>query len=543
MEEKKIVGLTVSSMTKVYADSEALAEERENSMLVNERFHFQLALKSAEGGVLRRLHVECGGPLKDFVTLRLVRDVPCVAVSISGTDDYYERTAPGLYPDILQPWDGNGLILPAGGYWKSVWVTVEGALPVGTHEIVLTVSGMDGENLGSYVYRLEVCPGRLAENDYIVTHWMHYDAIASKHGTQLFSDAFYEVFGKYLEAYVRGGNTMLLTPLFTPPLDTEPGGERRTAQLVGVRVCGGEYRFDFSALEKFMDFASAHGIGYFEFSHLFTQWGGEFCPKILAEKDGKTERIFGWETKSDSEEYTAFLESFLPALAKFVKEKGLEERCFVHLTDEPDMQHIAQYLRCRDIVKKHIGKMRTIDALSEYEFYEQKGVDVPVVITTQAENFLQKGVADMLLYYCCFPGAGFYSNRSMGMPSQRNRILGFQLYLTGAKGFLHWGFNFYNSGLSLFELNPYEDCNGGGFFPGGDSFLVYPAAGGVNVSVRYEVFFDGIQDCLALRALEAKKGREYVLGLLAKEGVEGLNVYPHSAKWHKEFRDRINHLL
>jgi len=39
METERLLGLTVGSMTKVYADAETLAEETENSMLSDERFH------------------------------------------------------------------------------------------------------------------------------------------------------------------------------------------------------------------------------------------------------------------------------------------------------------------------------------------------------------------------------------------------------------------------------------------------------------------------------------------------------------------------
>ena len=59
-------------------------------------------------------------------------------------------------------------------------------------------------------------------------------------------------------------------------------------------------------------------------------------------------------------------------------------------------------------------------------------------------------------------------------------------------------------------------------------------------SVRYEVFADGIQDYRALKALERRKGREFVVNMLKDEGVTGLNVYPRSAEWHSEFRRKIN---
>ena len=42
---------------------------------------------------------------------------------------------------------------------------------------------------------------------------------------------------------------MLLTPVFTPPLDTAVGGERRTVQLVDVKAEGNQYTFGFANLK------------------------------------------------------------------------------------------------------------------------------------------------------------------------------------------------------------------------------------------------------------------------------------------------------
>lgn len=167
-------------------------------------------------------------------------------------------------------------------------------------------------------------PVSAAESDLKITNWMHYDGIEAKHGVKLFDDGFYGVFEGYLREYVRAGNNMLLTPLFTPPLDTEIGGERRTAQLIGVTVAAdGGYEFDFDELKRFGEFAFAHGIKYLEFSHLFTQWGGKCCPKIMAKTEsGEEKKIFGWETASDSKEYLAFLDAFLPQLTGFVRKQG-----------------------------------------------------------------------------------------------------------------------------------------------------------------------------------------------------------------------------
>ena len=44
------------------------------------------------------------------------------------------------------------------------------------------------------------------------------------------------------------GINMLLTPVFTPPLDTAKGGERTTVQLVDVTFADGQWSFGFDRL-------------------------------------------------------------------------------------------------------------------------------------------------------------------------------------------------------------------------------------------------------------------------------------------------------
>ena len=117
------------------------------------------------------------------------------------------------------------------------------------------------------------------------------------------------------------------------------------------------------------------------------------------------------------------------------------------------------------------------------------------------------------------------------------------MYLNNAKGFLHWGFNYYYKALSEGLINPYHHTDANKSFPSGDSFIVYPTLKGCYDSLRLEVFYDGIQDYLALKLLEKYIGREEVVKLLQKEGVSGYTEYPHSASWHISFRNKINSLL
>ena len=130
------------------------------------------------------------------------------------------------------------------------------------------------------------------------------------------------------------------------------------------------------------------------------------------------------------------------------------------------------------------------------------------------------------------------------MPNLRNRILGTQLYLMNVKGFLHWGFNFYYSQLSRCKINPYLITDAGGAFPAGDAFIVYPGEkDNVVESLRHEVLFDGFQDYMALKRLEEKKGREFVVDFIKKQGVVDFNTYPHDDLWFINYRQELNRLI
>ena len=306
---------------------------------------------------------------------------------------------------------------------------------------------------------------------------------------------------------------------------------------------GEEYSFDFGQLREFFRFARSRGIEYFELSHLFTQWGGKYCPKIMAVEDGIEKRIFGWETNADDPSYIAFLNSLLPKLVEVLKEEDVQEKCCFHLTDEPTKEHLLHYENCRNIVKKNIGNIPTIDAVENPSFCKNGLVDIPVVVTYKYDEFNEVDKTKLFAYSCCYPAHGYFSNRFINMPSQRTRVLGLQLYRNESAGYLHWGFNFYNSWLSKESVNPYAVTDAGGVFPCGDSFIVYPAGKGAYGSIRSKVLKEGFQDYDALRLLESFIGKEEVMRLLSEWGVEGFAIYPRSSEAHLAFREKINGMI
>lgn len=533
-----------NSLAKIFPEEVKGCLCKRGSVLKDEIFHFAFCLKNEESYPLRNHCVLIRSDLEKFCRCYRAGYVPALYTDRTYGDDYTIYGKSGLYPDplfacnteeqIFSPGVNAGFVVEVGGTGEP--------LPVGEHKIEISVADGGGKRVCSDIFVLKIIDERLAENDLLITEWIHFDCIAEQHGCEMFSENFYKACGEYFRTAVKYGQTMILTPLFTFPLDTEIGGERLTFQTVGVKADGGKYFFDFSELKKFIDFAFGCGFKYIEFSHLFTQWGAMHAPKVMASVDGAYRRLFGWDTDSAGEEYVGFLEAFLPKLAEFVEQNGLKGKCFIHLSDEPSADAMPRYRMLKDIVKKNLGGVPVMDALSEYDFCAQGAVDLPAVAMDHTEKFIANKTA-FLAYYCNCQCKDYLTNRFLDMPSQRNRILGFQLYGMEAKGFLHWGFNFYNSALSSFTIDPYRVTDAGGCFPAGDSFIVYPSETGCNPSLRLLVFHEGIQDYLALKRIESLKGKEFARNLLKEEGIDGVSFYPRSDERHIAFREKLNSIL
>ncbi len=519
---------TVSWLEKVFLNKEPSLCIEQDALFENERYSFQVAVYFAESW-FQECTIAVESPIKEHIRLYRVGQVPVQNTVYATADDYYLSKEAGLFPDPLMPMTENRAYAFTANVWHAFFITVEGA-PVGRYPIRFVVYSLLGEMLGEVTFTVEVLGKRLPENPLIFTNWVHFDCLCEAHGVEPFTPDFYTLFDRYIQNYVRLGNTMLLTPIFTPPLDTEVGGERMTVQLVDVAKEGGRYAFSFKKLEEFIDRARGLGIKHFEISHLFTQWGARACPKIMATVEGEYRRIFGWDTPADGEEYFVFLRTFLPALVAFLK--GKKVSAFFHLSDEPNCNCVAHYEKLKRFIEPLLDDFPMIDALSDFDYYKRGLVDIPVVALDHVDPFLQNAQGAFWVYYCNGQNKEYLSNRLIAMPSLRTAILGAQLYQTKVQGFLQWGHNFYHSFLSRDILNPFLSTDSMGAFPAGDGFIVYPneREGAPINSLRGEALYNGVQCYLLLLRAEKSKGRAYCERLLCEFGLDGFTVYPHDER-------------
>lgn len=532
----------LSSLAKVFQDEIPVyqMECQILSGLWGETVSFQAAY-TTDNPLREILELKVESPIKDAVKVRSVEQVPVGRATNGIVDDNYLKTTSGLYPDLLRE-IRDDRVIACSHQWRSLWIDVEltKEIPAGEYDIKISLL-KEGEEVCSVVMKITVIGAELQKQKIMHTEWMHADCLADYYQVDVFSEKHWEILENFFHEYVKRGCNMMLTPLFTSPLDTAVGGERTTTQLIEVTVENGEYKFGFDKLKRWIDLCKKCGILYFEMSHLFSQWGAKYAPKIVAFVDGKEEKIFGWHTPAVGE-YTRFLQSFLPQLIEKLKEWGIDQVTYFHISDEPGEKDLEIYRKAKESLGNMLDGFHTFDALSSYEFYKHGLVETPIPGNNEIDEFLEHGLTDMWTYYCT---GQFYevSNRFMSMPSARNRIYGVQLYKYKIAGILHWGYNFYNTQFSLEHINPYEVTDSGNAFPSGDPFLVYPGKGGVpEESIRMMVHYEAMTDLRALNMLEELTSREHVMELIEGELAEPLTFkrYPKSDMYLLSLRYRVN---
>ncbi len=500
--------MQISSLEKVMPKNKVQFDEiHEMNILKNEECAYQIAFKDKKD---KQIHIEIESDIKSNISVYYIANVPVNLPTYPDgvDDDNYISTEPGIFPDILCPVKDN--IVIATGWFQAVWINIDKTAPSGKHNIKVTFKTDEEEKNTDMT--IEILPIELEDSGLIFTQWFHADCIAQYYNVETWSEKHWELIDKFVKAAVRNGINMILTPIFTPPLDVEVGGERPTVQLVKITKDKEKYSFDFSLLERWIKMCKNNGIKYFEMAHLYTQWGAKFTPKIMVSENGEEKRMFGWDVCATDERYKDFLSQFLLSLTAFLKEKGVSEVTYFHISDEPNKECLDDYLKAKNEAEKYLKGFKIIDALSHYDFYEKGIVKNPVVTLNNAMDFYGH-IDNLWVYYCCAQYKDV-SNRFIAMPSYRNRSIALQFFKYNIKGFLQWGFNFYYSRLSKYKINPFLQTDAGGGFPSGDAFSVYPGEDGPLYSLRIRVFLHALEDFCAMKMLEKHIGYEKTLKII-----------------------------
>ena len=547
----------ISSLSRVFIDNkiEDFKTLERLSALKGERISFQLVhlrVKEPGEGIYAYREIftpRFSGKLAKYVTVREVKNVGVeLPIIVGDSDEYYERTEPGLYPDVLQPLHYGGKTIAKTAFPTSLWIDVtipEDAIEIGESELKIEMVDEGGEARSTDVLTIDLIDASLPRQELILTQWFHCDCLANYYDVEVWSEKHWKIVENFARVAHKNGINLLLTPTFTPPLDTMIGGERLTTQLVGVTVKNGKYSFNFDLLDRWVDMCDRIGIEYFEIAHLFTQWGAKHAPKVMATVDGEYKKIFGWETEATSEEYVTFLRTFIKEFLAHMKKNGNDKRCFFHISDEPQLEHLEFYKSAKESISDLLHGYVIMDALSDYDFWKMGIVDLPIPSNNHIKPFIENNVPNLWTYYCCGQRVNV-SNRLMSMPSWRNRSIGMQMYKFNIVGFLQWGYNFYSNQYSVNEVEPYTDSSGEHWVPAGDTYSVYPAPRGVAFeSLRIVVFADALQDMRAMKLCESLYSKDEVIAEIEKILGDTLafDVCAKSEETMLQIREKINQMI
>ena len=411
---------------------------------------------------------------------------------------------PGFVPDPLFP-ENSAVVGPYENL--SFWITIKVSADAKPGPRVLNVHWdfMDGKQKADLTANLTISKFVVKpRHDFPVTNWWRSEAIWDWYKTGMFEDPkHWEITRNYIQDMVDHGQDTIYVPIFFMRRETF----KRPAQLLKVHeVSPGKYEFDFSDVSKFLKMAKECGAEYFEWSHLWIYWGVENPVRVYEWVDGKAVMLWPPDTDGHGEIYHNFLRQFLPEFHKFLIKEGVLDKSFFHLSDEPGGgQHLINYKKAKTFLKETAPWMKVMDALSDIEYGRQGLTDMPIPIISAAQPYIDEKIPHWV-YFCCAP-RGAYLQRLLDTPLPKIRMSGWLFYRLGAKGFLHWGYNYWHAMEQEKLGDPFHDqCNGD--WPGippGDPFEVYPGADGKPIdSIRWEVWAESLQDYAILQTAGIK---------------------------------------
>jgi len=239
----------VSSLEKCFWDQEveSFPELKSASALQGERYSFQLIWRSNNERLDHKQVVfwRVESPIADAVSAQVVESVPVrfPAYKTRYDDDYLRRT-PDLYPDLMIPAPATKQLYIVYADTRSLWidVNVPKNQPAGEYPIRIYLVNANGEEVLSETFTLTVVGAQIPAQTTRHTEWFHADCLADYYHVPVWSEEHWRIVENFIRTAAKNSINMILTPVFTPPLDTAVGGERTTVQLVDVCCSGGKYR-------------------------------------------------------------------------------------------------------------------------------------------------------------------------------------------------------------------------------------------------------------------------------------------------------------
>jgi hypothetical protein len=422
-------------------------------------------------------------------------------------------SASGYYPDCLQ--EIESIDMPSMSN-QPVWIgyAVPRDASAGTYSTTLVFTGTTNgkpfiikKQVTAKVYNVV-----LPEQTLKVTNWWFADKLSlmnNNEPVEPFSDRYWELLTVLAHSMRDHGQNIYLIPLYS---------QNPLSMFCKYELSGTKWSFDFTNFDKTVElFIREGGLKYIEGGHLGSRLNGNWNDTefgIQIPKSGLR--------SLDNDTTRNFLSQFIPALYSHLEGKGWISMYLQHIVDEPIIENAQSYIRIAEFVKKRMPNVRLIEAVHSHQLENSIQIWVPQLNFYHRDySFYQERQAagDETWFYTCLGPQGNYANRFLELPLVQTRILHWINYRYKATGYLHWGFNYWNSNIK----DNMSSFAGGLLLPAGDSWIVYPAYGKVYSSIRLEAMRDGIADYELLKLLEQKSPEK--ANEVARAVVNNFDIY------------------
>ncbi len=469
-----------------------------------------------------------------------VRRVGYVPIQQLDTDVPLDETdgigqAPGLVPDPLYP-EQTAHVGPEANaaFWITLHVPADAKAGVTRLNVKLKPEdafrfpGWTGASDKGVELSIDVDVKPLVLNhrqDFPVTQWISIDSIWEYYKIPPFSDRFWQL----ADAYVADMTAHNVNVIYCPVFNARHEILERPAQLLRVRPKDeNNYEFDFTDVRRWIRLALKNGAEYLEWTHFFTPapTSGKHPQRIYERWDSIGKLLWPPETSAMSDAYKSFLAQFIPRFKAVLEEEKVFDKSLFHCADEPDGdEQLADYRRARGLLRELAPWMKVMDAMSDPRYAVEGLTDMPIPSIVTAPQFAA-AKCPAWVYFCCGP-RGRYLQRLLDTPLAKWRMAGWLFYKLNAKGFLHWGHNYWFVFCTGTPTNPFIDAAVSAWpgMPHGDAFVVYPGQDGPIDSIRWEVFAESLQDYAMLQSAEISRDDPLLAELKSYES------FPKSEQW------------
>ncbi len=525
-----------SSLRRVYPATEPGASTLSLTAPRNGKTAFQVCVRNESAAHIGfNCAIDGADDLKPRVRLVGLVPLPHFTVETPASELEGVEHGPGLIPDPLYPETSASL----GPFeTRSFWITLNipaDAAP-GPRSLTAKITPWGGAEADVAAMAVELFISELVvqpRRDFPVIHWWRGEATWDYYKTGRFDERWWRLTRDQLQNMLDHGSDVVSVPLLVARRETFT----RPCQLLDVEEPSpGKYVFDWTRTKRFIDMCREIGFKKFEWSHLWIYWGAENPVRVYTRKGDAFVMLWPPEISGFSDVFLNFLDQFLPEFHEFLTAEGLLEDSYFHLSDEPgDGRHLENYERARAILREKAPWMQSkvMDALSNIEYGKRGLTDIPIPLVSAAQAYIDAKIPHWV-YYCCAP-RGPWLNRFYDTPLPKIRMSGWLFYRLGARGFLHWGFNYWHLMEQEKIGDPFQDASNSAWpgIPYGDPFVIYPGEHGPLDSIRWEVFAESLQDYAVLQTAGIAPGDP----LLSE--IKSYADFPKTEDWIRGAVDKV----